>query len=812
MSQTTPTIDDILRELELDAPKTSGDPAVEALVQGLIEERQQPGIDPKSGEELPTRVFLHSARKKRTAEPSAAAEPSATTPEQDSELDQLLKELLGSDAAAAPAEETVIAPEPAPVQPAPALVQPDPALADEPMAEAKPEKPAAKVPEAEPAAEVPKAEAPAQEADPDDPYTYTTGPIAIDIDAIRSGAPAPKPIPAQKLDEIEDDPEEEDEQPVQQPVPSKPRRRAADPEKLRYAPCFRKIVSEEDAAQPGGTENIFRRIGASARTRGWILLLIFALSLVMMFLTEQSRHAHPDWYPSHLLMVLVSLLGICAGAAAWPTVSGGLLSLVKLEENRDTLPALGWLITMVQTVTLTVWPKGFTHAHVHCYLPVGILLLAVSCLGRILVADAGLRSLRFLHSENEKYIPHMVEDKRLATELLRGLKVDGAMPVSNRRAAVVTDLAASSLASDSSDRLSRLLTLAGLIAGAVAAVTGFLVTGQKHFAVTLFSAVFLFCASVLTAVLTAYPVARTARQMEPLRGIVSGEAGCEQYQKAGAVLVESRQLIPPDFISLAAIKTFEGTRLDDILVDAASILHGTDSVLTELFARIVGQRKALLREVDNVEVEETYGVSGWVGGKRILIGNRAMMASYDIRIPRKEYERRYAAKGHDLVYLAAAGELAAIFVLTVHPPIQAAEAAQSLTDNGIGMIVTTVDSFVTAERLSALFSIDPAMVRVLPRRLLPYAERLSSEVRIKQAILVNDGSISGLAGSLTCARRLRTMITLNRVLAVTSIILGCILTLIFSLLGAMTYLNPILFCGYAAVWLILSWILQKIFR
>lgn len=798
MSRNDPTIDDILRELELTTAQNggSGDPEVDALVQDLMEERQQPGIDPNSGKELPTRVFLQSSKKKRTPVPAAS--------QQENELELLLTDLLGSSAAkkdAPPADTDETEEAAAPTE-----------KAAPPSAQSKKEE--GSLPEADPKPEsAPKAVSEEKTVSPkqSEPEAYVTGPISIDIDAIRSGSPAPKAIPAQKLDEIEDGPLSQEES-EKSPESSKPERRLPGPDQKRYAPCFRKTVLEEDAGNPSGLENIFRKINTSSRARGWVLMLLLVLALVLTFLMEQSRRADLEWFPSHVLMSLMTVLGIGAGAAAWPIISGGLVSLLKLEENRDTLPALGWLMTMGQALTLTIWPRGFIHPYIHCYLPVGILLLAVSCLGRILAAGAGLRNLRFLHSEDEKYIPHLVEDKRLAAELVRGLSIDGSLPVSNRRAIAVTDLATTSLASDSSDRLSRLLALLGLIAGAVSALIGFFVTKQKHFAVTLFTAVYLFFASALLAVLTAYPVFRTARRMEAQRGIVSGESSSDAYRNAGAVMVEARQLIPPDFITLAAIKTFEGTRLDDILVDAASVLHGTDSVLTELFARVIGQRKALLREVDNVEVEDTFGISGWVGGKRILIGSRAMMTSYDIRIPSKEYERRYVAKGHDLVYLAAAGELAAIFVLTIHPPIQATEAAQSLTDSGLGLIVSTVDSFVTAERLGNLFGINPAMIKILPKRLQPYAKRLAGEVRVKQALVVNDGSISGLSGCLTSARQLRTMITLNRVLAVTSVVLGCILMLIFSLLGAMQYLNPILFCGYAAVWLVLSWLLQKIFR
>ena len=51
----------------------------------------------------------------------------------------------------------------------------------------------------------------------------------------------------------------------------------------------------------------------------------------------------------------------------------------------------------------------------------------------------------------------------------------------------------------------------------------------------------------------------------------------------------------------------------------------------------------------------------------MLLGNREMMAAYQIKAPSAEYEKRFTDKGRELLYLASGVELAAIFVLTFHP-------------------------------------------------------------------------------------------------------------------------------------------------
>lgn len=827
MSRNDPIIDQILRELEQQSAgeKPSGSDAdIDALVRDLMEERINPGIDPKSGQELPTRVFLRSQKKRPLSGFSPSAQVAAGGPS-DSEKPSdsgdpapakppafaaKRRRTPSTEAKAPPAAgsqppsgaESPSRPAAAPAGEAARSGEEQPP-ASQPLPESKSTLGNESTPRTEtPPPPAPSAgtEAPAPKGEPE--MVYTTGPIAIDVDAIRADSPPPRAIPAQPVEKPQ--PQAPPEEPPFRPLT---REQAAkrQPSPLA-APCFRREVS----AAGEDPRPVFQRLAAQATARGWILVLLFIFSLVLSLLMDQSRRAADDWIPSRILMGVMTALGAGAGATALPVVGGGLLSLFKWEQNRDTLPALCWLAALGQTVTLTIWPKGFIHPAIQCYLPVGILVLAAVYLGRLLTAKAGLKNANALQKPGGRYAPHLVEDTQLAAQLTRGLPEEGELPAVNRRTAAVADLLETALAADSSDRISRLLSLTGLAAATLAALTGFFFTRQKHFAVTLFTGVLSVFTPLLAMLCTAQPLSLISRQMEKQGAMVCGELACQRYQKAGSLLLDARQLVPPEAVSLAAIKTFEGTRIDEVLVDAASVLQNSGSILAELFGKVIGQRKSMLHTPDSLEIEDGRGMVGWIEGRRILIGSRALMTAYGIQIPRREYERRFTAKGHDLVYLASAGELSAIFVLTLTPPEAAVQAAQTLTDNNLGIILSTVDSFLTAERLGELFAVNPALVKILPQRLAPYAQRLSTDVRAKQALLVNNGGIDSCAQSLSAPRRLRAMIGLNRALILTALILGCILMLIFALLDAFSHLTPVLLSGYLLIWPLISWALQKL--
>ncbi|MCI8600490.1 MAG: hypothetical protein HFE45_02730 [Oscillospiraceae bacterium] len=849
MSRNDPTIDQILRELEQQGdpkkPSSSVDALVEELVEELLQEQSHAGIDPASGEELPTRVFLRPKKKR----PAASLSPSSGA-----SVDQLLQQLAaGREAPAEPVKPLAGPAASAGKGPAPSAVpkrpEPPKSIFSSMRRAAPPE-----TPRQEPAPEPPKQPerqaVPSPERPQPEAYAYTTGPISIDIDAIRAGAPPPREIPAQKMPEEPAAPKKAVEPAPEPPPPRRPKprppaaeerpfkpsstravpaasrpappsehaaaavdgripideppsweqesRRAGKETPAKAAPCFRAAIENNK----GDPEAILNGICRTSSLQGWVLFLLFCFSAVLLVLMERSRAQQAGWAPSFTLMGMLLALALGAGGIVLPMVGGGLWSLVRLEPNRDSLPALCWLAATAQTAALTIRPMGFIHPAIHCYLPVGILALMFGCIGRVLTGKGALKGLSLLRQPGDKYVPYLARGQTAAV-LMKGLPEGGSLPAANRKTAAVADIEMMFLAADSSDSLGRKLSLLGLGVGAAAALAGFVVTRQKHFALMMFTLAIALFAPASAYLCTACPFSQLAGRTAKEGGMICGELAAERYRSTGAVLMDVAELIPPSAVKMAAIKTFEGARIDQALVDAASVLQGSGSLLTELFGQALGGL-APRAAASSVELIDGQGVVGWLEDRRVLLGNREMMAAYQIKAPSAEYEKRFTDKGRELLYLASGVELAAIFVLTFHPLEKPCRAVQSLTDGGSGLLLTVSDGFLTAGRLARLLDVDPRQIKVLPQKLRAQAERISGEVRVKQAVAVNDGSPSGFAALLTACQRLQTLAVLNRVLAATAAGLGCLLLLIFWTLGALPQLTMPILCGYALVWPILS--------
>ena len=206
------------------------------------------------------------------------------------------------------------------------------------------------------------------------------------------------------------------------------------------------------------------------------------------------------------------------------------------------------------------------------------------------------------------------------------------------------------------------------------------------------------------------------------------------------------------------------------------------------------------------------GLSAWVGKKRVLIGNRELMLHYGVRVPSEEYERKFREQGCDLVYLGSAGELTAVFILTLRPSREADEAIQKLLENDILLSIRTVDAIVTGDRLAELYLCDTSCFKILPARLHEKFEERRQLVKVKPASLANNGSFGSMTASLVAARRVKVMMTISGVIQMVSILLGAGLVLMLALLGAMVQFSAPVLSAYLLLWLEVDLLVQRLVR
>lgn len=628
-----------------------------------------------------------------------------------------------------------------------------------------------------------------------------SGPIFIDTDAIKEKQKPPVPIPVDKEAEDESEPLE---------IHFNREREEHDfDRRLDVSPAFLKLVSKIKSAPFSEWEEIIIAEKNSFTAKGFLLSVLSVVSLLISMMIYSNAASELGLTPSPALMIVAGMIGAVAGLIALPLITSGIKSIKIMEPNRDIIPTVAYIFCALQYISQLIFPKGLTNANIHQYLPVGILILSLSFFAKSNTAKTALTNIHTLKISEDNCEAQIIWDNRAATELSKGLTSETAYPVVNRRVEEVSDFTELSFSMDTGDRLSRDITLFGTAFALVVALFVFLFTMQKHFALTVMTAFVCVFSSVVNLYLVCYPLLRVSKRTSIFKALICGEKSGLEYGDVNVAVITAADLFPSDSVVLNGIKTFEGMRIDEAILDAASVLNGADSILTGTFLKIIGGRTELLSKSENLHYEDGKGLSAWIDNRRILIGNRELMASHNIRVPSLDYEKRFTSEGSDLVYLSASGELTAVFIFSLIPSIEADEAVQMLYRSDVALSVKTNDCIVTKERLGYLFGIESNFFKILPNKLSKLYAECSQTVKVRPAIAINDGSFTSMACSVASAKRIRVMLKIAFVVMICSVVLGGLLIAVFGCLGATKQLTPLIMYGYQLVWLIIHALLQK---
>ncbi|MBY6187899.1 heavy metal translocating P-type ATPase [Marinobacter hydrocarbonoclasticus] len=156
-----------------------------------------------------------------------------------------------------------------------------------------------------------------------------------------------------------------------------------------------------------------------------------------------------------------------------------------------------------------------------------------------------------------------------------------------------------------------------------------------------------------------------------------------------------------------------GVSPDALIDQAAALEQGSEHPLADAVLRAADGRS--LAPVDDFEAHTGQGIEGRVNGQHLLLGNRAMMARWQVDIAALEIQAsQLAAEGKTPVYLSANGELQG--VLAIADPIRddARSAIDRLHQQGLKVVMLTGDHPDTAAAVARQLGIDQFEAQMRP--------------------------------------------------------------------------------------------------
>ena len=476
------------------------------------------------------------------------------------------------------------------------------------------------------------------------------------------------------------------------------------------------------------------------------------------------------------------ILGLLILFITFPTVINGMRKLFHREADSDTIAAMP-LIPCLLTVLATIFvPEPMQYNLVHIFLPVSSFILLMNSIGKLFIIRRATRNFALLTKNFEKYIVTCVQSETAAEELTRGVVQDYPILATIRKTKQMSDFLRHTYASDLADRFSKKLApiVAGISLLLAAAITGIRIGVLE----TPAENIPFFC-SVLTMLLTAgcsagipltvnLPLDRASKRLCPHGCTLLGYQSVDDFYDVNSILVPAATLFPKQSITISGIKNFSGFQVEEALLDAASMVYAADSILQNAFAALVEEKDGgMLYQVEDCSYEDNLGICGWIRHRRVLLGNREMMMAHHVEgMPTKVRELEMTSGSQDVLYLSVSGVVAGMFVIDITADPMVKRQMQRLKEEQISVIVKSVDSCITLQRLTTLFGVPDSMLKILPSADNDLYEKETAPLQDVSASTIHDGSFFGTARLLLEARSIKRAATTGLLLQVIAVILG----------------------------------------
>ena len=312
----------------------------------------------------------------------------------------------------------------------------------------------------------------------------------------------------------------------------------------------------------------------------------------------------------------------------------------------------------------------------------------------------------------------------------------------------------------------------------------------------------------ISSLIYVLPILKFQKTLSKVGAVIPGYSAAEDIATANCVVLEGRELFPREKVLLHGIKTFEKERVDQAILYAASVLIHSCDTMSYMFMKVIQGKTDMLFDTDSVVYEEGLGFSFWVDKNRILVGRRELLEAHEIDVPSRDYENRYTKTStRDAIYLAVAGKLYAMFVISYAPDEEMQSMLQDLVKNNVNIIVRTRDFIISADKIARMYDIPRSLVTIVRESAMPELAKKTDYTRTSSSSLTHGGSVSALLKGIIGSHRLLTNVNFASTIEVVCIALGALIALILTFTGTLATTSTFTVLLFQLAWALLIFIL-----
>ncbi len=216
------------------------------------------------------------------------------------------------------------------------------------------------------------------------------------------------------------------------------------------------------------------------------------------------------------------------------------------------------------------------------------------------------------------------------------------------------------------------------------------------------------------------------------QGILFRDAAAnESFCKVDTLIVDKTGTLTAGKPQFEQVTAAAGYVDDEVLRLAASLDQGSEHPLADAIVKGAKAKNLVLAKVENFESSTGIGVRGTVDGKKLALGNTALMSDLKIDIAElKLPAEALRVTGASVMYLAINNQLAGLLVVSDPIKPSTTDALTELKTERIRVIMATGDGLTTAKSVANKLDIAEFYGEVKPADKLALVEKLQKQGRI----------------------------------------------------------------------------------
>lgn len=506
-------------------------------------------------------------------------------------------------------------------------------------------------------------------------------------------------------------------------------------------------------------------------------------------------------------------LGICllllsvSAALSVSNLISGFGALFKLKPTCHSASALLLAVTLVHSIVLFIFPDSPGIGGIYCAATgLSLLLSKLSELFKALGILENFKFCAFSHCD-ELYAVKSIESKAESCEIAKPLMLGEPNLKYSQKIKFPSKFFENSDFTSSIDRMCKITIPAALGLGIISAIAAWIKSKAALGALTAFTASLCISLPAGAAFAIIFPTVIAMMSLNKKGGMIASPTAASEAANAHAVVLDSYELYDANSCGLDGFEDKKTVRIDEVLMYAAALIIGTKGPLSEAFEDIVGNRD-ILPPVKSLIYEEKLGISGFIHGQSVLLGNRNLLINHSIEAPPKTVEMKHLQKGKRILYIAIGSKVAAMLVLNYIENESLTKPLKVIEKSGISLLVNSVDCNVTDEFIVEGFGMIPGSVKLMsPTSGKLFRSRRNREINSAPAKVLHTGSTESFLHSMAASTVINNIQHFATLAQIIFGAIGWLILFIMLLAGGIEKIGWSFITIYTAVWSLLSTVL-----